>query len=65
LTNNALQECHCGRIDQIIYPNRILRDDKDKNCDKSNNAEIKIAAVKDKNKTQQEKKQLRSRTKVL
>jgi hypothetical protein len=31
-----------------------LKDDKDKNCNRSNNAEIKTAAVKDRNKTQQE-----------
>jgi hypothetical protein len=32
------------------------KDDKDKNCNRSNNPEIKIAAVKDRNKNQQENK---------
>jgi len=33
-----------------------LRDDKDKNFNRSDNAEIKITTVKDRNKTQQENK---------
>jgi hypothetical protein len=47
LTNNDLQECHCGRIDPTFYLDQTLKDDKDKNHNRSNNAEIKTAAVKD------------------
>jgi len=46
-TNNALQECHCGRIDPTFYLDQTLKDHKDKNCNRSNNAEIKKATVKD------------------
>ena len=55
LNNNALQECHCGRIDPTFYLDQTLKDDKGKNRNRSKNAEIKTVAVKDRNKTQQEK----------
>jgi hypothetical protein len=54
LTKNASQECHCGRIDPTSYFDQTLEDDKDKNHNISNNAEIKTVAVKDTNEKQQE-----------
>ena len=45
--NSALQECHYGRIDPTFYLDQTLKDDKDKNRNSSNNAEIKTVAVKD------------------
>jgi hypothetical protein len=55
-TNNALQECHCGRIDPTFYLDQTLKDDKEKNCNRSNNAEIKTTTVKDSIEKQQGKK---------
>jgi hypothetical protein len=53
LTNNALQECHHGKLIQHSNLTKHLKDDKDKNCNRSNNAEIKTTTVKDRNKMQQ------------
>ena len=47
MTNNASQKCHCGRIDPTFYLDQTLKDDKDKNRNRSNNAGIKTTAVKD------------------
>jgi hypothetical protein len=49
LIDNASQECHCGGIDPTSYFDQTLRDDKDKNHNRSSNVEIKTAAVKDTN----------------
>jgi hypothetical protein len=54
--NNALQECHCGRIDPTSYLDQTLKDDKDKNHNRSNNAEIKTTAVKDSIENNKERK---------
>jgi hypothetical protein len=46
------------------YLTKCLRDDKDKDCNRSNNAEIKTAAVKHRNKTQQENKNSTHKEKI-
>ena len=47
MANNALQECHYGRIDPTSYLDQTLKYDKDKIHNRSNNAEIKTTVVKD------------------
>jgi hypothetical protein len=57
-TKNSLRDCHCGRINPTSYLDQTLKDDKDKNLNRSKNAKIRIAAVKDSIEAQQGKKKL-------
>ena len=56
MTNNAFHGCLYGRVDPTFYLDETLKDDKDQNHNRSNNAEIKTAAVKDSIEKQQGKK---------
>jgi hypothetical protein len=50
LTNNALQECQCGRIDPTSYLDQInLKYDRKQNHDRSKKSDIKTTAIKDRN----------------
>jgi hypothetical protein len=55
LSNNALQECHCGKIDPTPYLTKMIKDKKKPNHDRSKTAETKTTAIKDRNEVQQEK----------
>jgi hypothetical protein len=56
LANNALQECHCGRIDPTSYLTKLTKDNRKQNHDESNIAEIKAVAIKDINECNKERK---------
>jgi hypothetical protein len=56
LANNALQECHYGRIDPTSYLTKLTKDNRKQNHGGSKVAETKTAAIKDRNETQQRKK---------
>jgi hypothetical protein len=51
-----LQESYCGRIDATFYLDKTLKDDKDKNHNKSNNEEIKTTSIKDSIENRKERK---------
>ena len=55
MANNALQECHYGRIDPTSYLTKLAKDNKKQNHDGSKVAETKKTTIKDINKMQQEK----------
>jgi hypothetical protein len=56
LTNNASQECHCGRIDPTSYLTKLIKIIERKNHDRSKGAETKTTTIKDRNEKRQQKK---------
>jgi len=47
LSNNALQEYHCGRIDPTSYLTKLTKDNRKQNHDESKVAKIKTTTIKD------------------
>jgi hypothetical protein len=56
LANNALQECHCGRIDPTSYLTKLTKDNRKQNHDGSKVAETKTTTRNDINEHNKERK---------